>query len=151
MVRLMLDSSVIFALDDEEHGLLEALLAVRDQLDLLVTSAQEHEDHRRSPAARALNMVHVPTCSFVLDESHLDDAFLGDSEAFELLRDGKLKHSRDALIIESAARHGAILVMRDGAARKRLIKAAEADQVLARLEVWDIAELQSHVESLLPP
>lgn len=150
MVRLMFDSSVIFALDDEEPELLEDLLAVRHRLVLLLTSAQEHEDLRQSPAAQALGMEHVATSSFVLDESELDDALLGESETFELLLAGNARHTRDALIAESAAHHGATLVMRDRSAKSRLVEAAKEDPALAQFEVWGIAELRSFVQSLFP-
>lgn len=149
MIRLMLDSSVIFALDREKPQLLADLLAVRDEVALLTTSVQEHEDERGSAAAAALKMKHVATSSFVLDESRLDDALLGNSMSFEILRSSNVSHTRDALITEAAANHQAKLVIRDEDAVRRLRRAAKSDPSLALVEVWGIPELEAFIASLL--
>lgn len=142
-MKLMLDSSVIFALDDEYPDLLNDMLAVADRLDLITTHIQADEDARGSRAYRRLVMRQVPTSVFVLDYSRLGAANLGAGKFFEGLRDGNLKHTEDAIIMDAAIEEGAVLVIRDERAVRRLRRAG------ADLEVWGIADLRAHVDGLL--
>lgn len=147
-MRLMLDTSVLFALDNEEPELLADMLAVADRLEPLITPVQADEDKRGSRAMRELPLQRVETSHAVAGDWHLGEARFGDTTTFEPLRSGNLKHTRDALITASAAFHGAVLVMRDNPAVRRLRGATEPVPELQELEVWGLDELGTHVASL---
>lgn len=62
----------------------------------------------------------IPTSSFVLGKSRLGEARLGDSIIFEELRGGNIKHTKDALIGETAIKENLILVTNDNTLKNRV-------------------------------
>jgi hypothetical protein len=139
----MIDSSVLFLMDDERPDLLEKLAAVAGRVELLTTHVQEDEDLRGSTAAARLPLRKVKTHGAVLGLSRLGEARFGDVELIRALRDGNLAHSPDAIITATASAEGAVLVIRDRKAVARL-KRSGLD-----LEVWGPDELESYVDALL--
>lgn len=138
----MLDSSVIFALDNEEPDLREDLVAVGDRVVLLVTHIQKDEDKRGSEAMRRLPFREVATSHFALDHSRLGWARLGPAETLEPLRERNPNHTEDALIAASAAEQNAILVVRDGGAVNRIKRSGFA------ISVWGLDDLKKYVASI---
>jgi len=65
----------------------------------------------------------LPTASFVIGVSRLDQARLGDGNTFQNLRGSAARNTHDALIAETAIKEGLVLVTNDKDLRERARKA----------------------------
>lgn len=65
----------------------------------------------------------IPTSSFVWKKSRLGEARLGDGIVFNELKKGNIKHTKDALIGETAIKEGITLVTNDKTLQKRVVDA----------------------------
>ena len=144
----VLDSMIFDKIIDDELAL-EAIHAAvgTGQIRLLKTHIQEDEHADIPDEEKRQRMAAVPTVDtatvggFIIGVSRLDRARLGDGVALELVRNGSLRHTNDALLAATAEAEGAVLVTKE----RRLRNFATRE---LGLTVWDWVTFKAYVTSL---
>ena len=135
----MTDDPRLFSLDSNIYDRLAADHAAADALEAAITDGRlepiltthvqrDQLEHPSTPdATRGMAgcVLHTPvaTAGLILDVSRLDETRLWDGNTIDAIRGNtgraNLKHSQDALILNTADAEGAVLVTEDGRLRKR--------------------------------
>jgi hypothetical protein len=142
-----LDTNIYDKIVDDPAALaLVQRLTRAGKIKLFVTHVQEDEIANAPPARRrtlsAVPREVVATHGFIIGESRLDMARLGEEAPIEAMRGTNwAKRTRDALIAVTARGEGHTLVSEDGDLRTRA-------QTALGLTPWDWQQFYAHLRAL---
>lgn len=85
----------------------------KDEIDAISTPEKQERKKQLLQTFEKINAENLPTESFILGKSRLGMAKLGNGGLLDELRKGNPKHTKDALIGETAIKKDLILVTED--------------------------------------
>ena len=138
-MKIMFDTNIFDAILDEQidiaslHEENEYYVThiQHDEIEAISNPKKEERKKKLLEIFEELNKENIPTESFVLDTSRLNNAKLGEGNLLEKLRQGNLKHTEDALIGETVIKNNITLITKDNRLKNKVL------ELSGKAKTWD--------------